>query len=114
MIYIPLIVSLFLLAMKALWNFIVPYAAIRRSHVASPGQGISLMPVVELLLLSLAVGSAALSGVSMLGVGVWGGLAIAASYAHMLIVVKWYSSRAGAAPGSLSGGPSQSESDDSR
>lgn len=81
-----------LLGLKILWNLSVPYdlhwrAVGRSSRPASAG--ISMMPLVDVVLLAAAVGSAVIGGdderCRPLAVGVLGMLAVAGSYLHLLL-----------------------------
>ena len=82
-----------LLTLKILWNLTIPYDLAWRTWRAR-GQkvgGISLMPYLEVGLLVLAIGAAALyNGPSCFQspkrVAIWGGSAIVASYVHMVVV----------------------------
>lgn len=82
-----------LLALKILWNLTVPYDLAWKAWRAR-GQkvgGISLMPYLEVGLLALAIGVAALSNgpgwfESPKKVAIWGGSAIVISYVHMVVV----------------------------
>ena len=82
-----------LLTLKILWNLTVPYDLAWRSWRAKGRKvgGISLMPYLEVGLLVLAIGAAALSDgpswfQSPKRIAIWGGLAIVISYVHMVIV----------------------------
>ena len=92
-----------LFALKILWNLTVPYDLAWKAW-RSKGQkirGISLMPYMEIGLLLLAIGAAALSdGQGWLrnpkNLAVWGGLAVAASYIHLVLagmVAGWITSQ---------------------
>ena len=92
-----------LLCLKVLWNLSVPYELHRRAlgtAPISPKAGISMMPGVEVVLLAAVVASAAIDGddgrYRPWVLGVFGALAVAGSYLHLLlasILLGWIRSR---------------------
>ena len=88
-----LYILLGLFGLKILWNLTIPYDLAWRG-LRSAGQktsSITFMTFVEVCLLLLAIGAAALSDgqnwfQSPKNIAIWGGLAIVASYVHLVVV----------------------------
>lgn len=86
-------ILLVLLALKLVWNLCVPFVLLSRGAESSNGRktGISMMPALEVLLLVLATGAAAISSGTSLAnrplflLG-WGAAAIALSYVFLVVV----------------------------
>ena len=89
-IILYILVGLF--GLKILWNLAIPYElALRKTNKGGRKiSGISIVPLVEIGLLLLAAGAAALSAKqgwlqSPKNIVIWGLLAIGASYVHLVI-----------------------------
>lgn len=93
MITFALYVLLGLFALKILWNLTLPYkmAAMLSKCAGQRTSTVTFMTFVEIVLLLLAIGTAALSdGKNWLhspkNIAVWGGVAIVISYVHLVIM----------------------------
>jgi hypothetical protein len=81
-----------LFCLKILWNLTVPYMIARRSFRSegSKPKGVTLMPIVEVVLLgasvALAVPMRADWPLSPRGVLSWGALILVGSYIHLFVV----------------------------
>lgn len=79
-----------LCGVKVLWNLMVPYVLAVRAYRSGSLKGISLMPMVELVLLAASVGLAVPMGAawpwSPLAILAIGGTIVLGSYIHLVIV----------------------------
>jgi len=81
-----------LFCMKILWNLVVPYALAVRAYKERdvPSKGVSLMPMVDVVLLAACVALAFITRAtwpwSPGGVLILGGGALIGSYLHLILV----------------------------